>query len=145
MHPAQSFQGKKCIYILPVKYNPSIYFFMRKIMKHLILFPFLTPNIHPFPLWSLSWQYLFKTDFFKTVSTEGNLKKTSIVLEDEFSQLGWGYVNTIVSWEFTYAILPPWEVSKKRLASFINMTIQWVTFQTLSPPLKKLGIWSKGN
>lgn len=62
-----------------------------------------------------------------------------------YSQLSWGYVNTIVSWEVTSMLLPIWEVSKKRLASFINITILWVTFQTLSPLLKKLGMGSKGN
>lgn len=56
---------------------------MGKIMRHLISFPFLLPLCSTFPLSSPSWQYLLKT-----VSTEGNLKKTSIVLEDELVPAG---------------------------------------------------------
>lgn len=135
----QSFEGEG-EGVIPVKFHPSMCFAMGKIMRHLISFPFLLPRYSTFPPWSPSWQCLFKT-----VSSEGNLKKISVVLEDELSPAGLWICKYHSFLRLTYMLLPAWGVSKQRLAPFIHITGPGVTFQTLSPLLGKWEMWSKGN
>ena len=65
---------------------------------HFIPFPFLFPIytplfLHEVPCGNIS----LKQTSLKTVSAEGNLKKTTIVLEDELFPAVRGYVNATVA------------------------------------------------